>query len=44
MPRVCGVCSSTDASTVRVRKQGSEFVRKCESCGVSEVVWRVRVG
>lgn len=41
MPRLCSACGADDSSVVRVRKRGSEFVRECGSCSVSEVVWRI---
>lgn len=41
MPKTCSLCG-TDGKTstaVRVRKEGSKYLRSCEACGIDECIW-----
>jgi len=42
MPTVCSVCGAVGErrNTVRIRKDGPQYFRKCEPCGIEEVIWR----
>lgn len=42
MPTICSICGAVGShgKGVRIRKDGGEFRRACEACGIEECIWR----
>jgi len=41
MPTTCSLCGTAgkQGQTVRIRKDGPRYFRRCEPCGIEEVIW-----